>query len=83
MIQGSKFDPEGEYVRAVGVELRLNYLKPIIDISTTREHLRETVYKKWEMEADAKAATSDGMNEEVFDNSVDIEANAIPKAILQ
>ncbi|KAG4185437.1 hypothetical protein ERO13_A09G230000v2 [Gossypium hirsutum] len=108
-IQGSKFDPEGEYVRqwlpelarmptewihhpwdaphtvlkAAGVELGLNYPKPIIDIDIAREHLREAIFKMWEMEAAAKAATSDGMNEEVFDNSVGIETSAIPKVILK
>lgn len=37
----------------------------------------------WEMEAAAKAATSDGMSEEVFDNSDGIENSAIPIVILK
>ncbi|KAA3485701.1 cryptochrome-1-like isoform X3 [Gossypium australe] len=106
-IQGSKFDPEGEYVRqwlpelarmpiewihhpwdapltvlkAAGVELGLNYPKPIIDMDTAREHLREAIFKVWEMEAAAKSATSDQMNEDVFDNSDSIKTSAILKVI--
>ncbi|OMO54821.1 Cryptochrome/DNA photolyase, class 1 [Corchorus capsularis] len=108
-IQGSKFDPEGEYVRqwlpelarmptewihhpwdapltvlkAAGVELGLNYPKPIIDIDTARERLTQAIFKMWETEAAAKAATSDGMNEEVFDNSDGMETSAIPKIVLK
>ncbi|XWS53820.1 hypothetical protein CRYUN_Cryun10bG0033000 [Craigia yunnanensis] len=70
-------------LKAAGVELGLNYPKPIIDIDTAREHLTEAIFKMWEMEAAAKAATSDGMNEEVFDNSDGIETSAIPKLILK
>ncbi|KAH1096402.1 hypothetical protein J1N35_013323 [Gossypium stocksii] len=106
-IQGSKFDPEGEYVRqwlpelarmpiewirhpwdapltvlkAAGVELGLNYLKPMIDKDTAREHLREAIFKMWEMEAAAKSATSDQMNEDIFDNSDSIETSVILKVI--
>ena len=70
-------------LKAAGVELGLNYPKPIIDIDTAREHLTEAIFKMWEMEAAAKSATSDGMNEEVFDNSDGIENSAIPKVILK
>ncbi|KAK8585743.1 hypothetical protein V6N13_050715 [Hibiscus sabdariffa] len=108
-IQGSKFDPEGEYVRqwlpelarmptewihhpwdapltvlkAAGVELGLNYPKPIIDIDTAREHLREAIFKMWETEAAAKSTTSGQMNEEVFDNSRGNETSAIPRVVLK
>lgn len=108
-VQGSKFDPEGEYVRhwlpelarlptewihhpwdapdsvlkASGVELGLNYPKPIIEIDLAREHLTKAIFKMWEMEAAARAAESNGTNEEVVDNSDRIESSAIPKVILR
>ncbi|GKV19050.1 hypothetical protein SLEP1_g29349 [Rubroshorea leprosula] len=106
-IQGSKYDPEGEYVRqwlpelarmptewihhpwdapltvlkAAGVELGLNYPKPIIDIDSARECLTEAIFKMWEMEATAKAGTLDSTI--VVDNSSSIENSAIPKVILE
>ncbi|XP_039000084.1 cryptochrome-1-like isoform X2 [Hibiscus syriacus] len=70
-------------LKVAGVELGLNYPKPVIDIDTAREHLREAIFKMWETEAAAKAATSDGMSEEVFDNSNGIETSPIPKVILK
>ncbi|KAE8731543.1 Cryptochrome-1 [Hibiscus syriacus] len=70
-------------LKAAGVELGLNYPKPVIDMDTAREHLREAIFKMWETEAAAKAATSDGMSEEVFDNSDRIEMSPIPKVILK
>ncbi|KAK8479077.1 hypothetical protein V6N13_070030 [Hibiscus sabdariffa] len=70
-------------LKAAGVELGLNYPKPVIDIDTAREHLREAIFKMWETEAAAKAATSDGTNEEVFDNSIGMETFPIPKVILK
>lgn len=106
-IQGSKYDPEGEYVRqwlpelarmptewihhpwdapltvlkAAGVELGLNYPKPIIDIDSAQECLTEAIFKMWEMEATAKAGTLDSTI--VVDNSPSIENSGIPKVILE
>lgn len=106
-IQGSKFDPEGEYVRhwlpelarmptdwihhpwdapitvlkASGVELGLNYPKPIIEIDLARERLIEAIFKMWEMEAAGRAANSDVTNEEVVDNSGVTENLSIPKVV--
>ncbi|KAG4157165.1 hypothetical protein ERO13_D02G045300v2 [Gossypium hirsutum] len=68
-------------LKAAGVELGLNYPKPIIDIDKAREHLRKAIFKMWEMEAAAKSATSDQMNEDVFDNSDSIKTSAILKVI--
>ncbi|PON41528.1 Cryptochrome [Parasponia andersonii] len=108
-VQGSKFDPEGEYVRhwlpelarlptewihhpwdapdsvlkASGVELGLNYPKPIIEIDMARECLTKAIFKMWEMEAAARAAESNGADEEVVDNSDRIESLAISKVILK
>ncbi|XVE65843.1 hypothetical protein DITRI_Ditri08aG0031600 [Diplodiscus trichospermus] len=70
-------------LKAAGVELGSNYPKPIIDIDTAREHLTKAIFRMWEIEAATKAANSDGMNEEVFDNSDGKETSAIPKVILK
>ncbi|GAY52557.1 hypothetical protein CUMW_142760 [Citrus unshiu] len=108
-IQGSKFDPEGEYVRqwlpelarmptewihhpwdappnvlkAAGVELGLNYPKPIIDLDLGRERLTQAIFKMWEMEAADNATDSNGTNEVVFDNSDRIQTPAIPQVVLR
>ncbi|KAK9931129.1 hypothetical protein M0R45_018424 [Rubus argutus] len=108
-VQGSKFDPEGEYVRhwmpelarlptewihhpwdapdnvlkVSGVELGVNYPKPIIEIDLARERLTTAIFKMWEMEAAAKAANLNGTNEVVVDNSYGIENLSIPKVILR
>ncbi|KAB5545106.1 hypothetical protein DKX38_013218 [Salix brachista] len=36
-------------LKAAGVELGVNYPKPIIDIDLAREHLTEAIFKMWEM----------------------------------
>lgn len=102
--QGSKYDPDGEYVRqwlpelarmpaewihhpwdapvtvlkAAGVELGLNYPKPIVDIDLSRERLTEAIFKMWETEAAARASNSSGENEVVVDNAGTTENLAIP-----
>nr|AIX02995.1 cryptochrome 2 [Morella rubra] len=107
-IQGSKFDPDGEYVRhwvpelarmpaewihhpwdapfavlkASGVELGLNYPKPIIDIDLARERLTETIVKMKEIEAATRASDTSCSNEVVVDNSDGTENVAIPKVVL-
>ncbi|KAJ6431297.1 hypothetical protein OIU84_018730 [Salix udensis] len=104
-IQGSRFDPEGEYVRqwlpelarmptewihhpwdatiavlkAAGVELGINYPKPIIDLDLARERLMEAIFKMWELEAAARTSNTNGTNEVVVDNTDDSENLAIPK----
>ncbi|KAJ0091988.1 hypothetical protein Patl1_25129 [Pistacia atlantica] len=104
-IQGSQFDPEGEYVRhwlpelarvptewihhpwdapvtvlkAAGIELGLNYPKPMIDLDLARERLTQAIFKMWEMEAAAGAANSSETNEVVIDNSDCIQTSAIQK----
>ncbi|KAL6194787.1 hypothetical protein ACLB2K_035863 [Fragaria x ananassa] len=108
-VQGSKFDPDGEYVRhwlpelarlptewihhpwdtpdnvlkVSGVELGVNYPRPIIEIDLARERLTEAIFKMWEIEAAAKAANLNGTNEVVVDNSDGIENFPIPKVILR
>ncbi len=68
-------------LKASGVELGLNYPKPIIEIDLAREHLIEAIFKMWEMEAAGRAANSDVTNEEVVDNSGVTENLSIPKVV--
>lgn len=108
-VQGSNFDPNGEYVRqwlpelarlqaewihhpwdaplavleAAGVELGLNYPKPVIEMDIARERLTEAIFTMWETEAAARAASSNGATEVVVDNSEDTENLHIPKVILK
>jgi cryptochrome 2 len=108
-IQGSKFDPAGEYVRqwlpelarmptvwihnpwdapdnvlqVAGVELGLNYPKPMIDLDVARERLCEAIFKMWEEDASGRDVASNGESEIVVDNSECITTSAIPKVILK
>lgn len=70
-------------VRCAGVDLGVNYPKPIIDIDLARERLREAIFKMWEMEAVAKASDSNGANEEVVDNAGVNENLPISNALLK
>ncbi|KAG6732578.1 hypothetical protein I3843_01G177100 [Carya illinoinensis] len=108
-IQGSKFDPEGEYVRhwlpeltrmptewihhpwdapcsvlkASGVDLGLNYPKPIVGLDLARERLSEAIFKMWEIEAAARVSNTNGANEVVVDNSDGTENLAISTIALK
>lgn len=107
-IQGSKFDPEGEYVRqwlpelarmptewihhpwdapfsvlkASGVELGLNYPRPIINIDLARERLTQAIFKMWELNAATKTDNLNGTDEVVVDNSEAVETMPIPAVIV-
>lgn len=67
-------------LKASGVELGLNYPEPIIDIDLARERLTQAIYKMREMEA---TADSNGTNEEVVDNSYEIEHMPEPKMLVK
>ncbi|KAG5240672.1 hypothetical protein OIU78_007321 [Salix suchowensis] len=43
-------------LKAAGVELGVNYPKPITDMDLAREHLTEAIFKMWEMEAATRAS---------------------------
>ncbi|KAL2508612.1 Cryptochrome-2 [Forsythia ovata] len=70
-------------LKAAGVELGLNYPKPIIDIDLARDRLTEAIMVMREKEAAAKAATASGTDEVVVDNSDTYENEAIPKVVLK
>lgn len=107
-VQGSRYDPEGEYVRcwlpelarmptewihhpwdaptavlkASGIELGINYPKPIVDIDLARENLRKAIFLMWETEAAAKATDPSGTtNEIIVDNSEAIGNLGIPNMV--
>lgn len=77
------WDAPESVLKASGVELGLNYPKPIIEIDLARERLTEAIMRMWELEAAAKSAESNGTDEEVVDNSDRIESSAIPKVVLK
>lgn len=70
-------------LKAAGVELGLNYPKPIVEIDVARQRLTESIFLMWEKEAAVRAAKSNGTTEVVVDNSEDIENVFIPKVILK
>lgn len=108
-VQGSKFDPEGEYVRqwlpelarmpsewihhpwnapslvlrAAGVELGLNYPKPIIDIDLAKERLVDALSTTCQAETTARSANANGMEEVVMDNMDRAENWKIPVVVLK
>lgn len=68
-------------LKSAGVELGLNYPKPIIDMDSARKRLTEALFKMWEMEAKDEGLS--GTTELVVDNSEAMEHPAIPKVILE
>nr|GMD70016.1 cryptochrome-1 [Ipomoea batatas] len=75
------WDAPSTVLKAAGVELGLNYPKPIIDVDVARERLTEAIFIMRGTESAATARNSNGAGEVVFDNS-DCNANlAIPKPI--
>ncbi|XP_052190594.1 cryptochrome-1 [Diospyros lotus] len=70
-------------LKAAGVELGLNYPKPIIDIEFARDHLTEAILTMREQELTTRAENSNGTSEEVVDNSDEIGSANIPKVVLK
>lgn len=70
-------------LRAAGVELGMNYPRPIIDIDLARQRLTEAIFKMWESEAATKGESSDESNEVVVDNTNSGKSLAIPKVVLK
>ncbi|OVA02412.1 Cryptochrome/DNA photolyase [Macleaya cordata] len=70
-------------LRAAGVELGLNYPKPIIDIDLARERLADALSAMWEAEVAARAANANGTEEVVVDNLDQTEIWEIPTVVLK
>lgn len=70
-------------LKASGVELGLNYPKPIIDLDLARDRLTEAIFIMRGKEATARATNSNGTDEVVFDNSETSKIVGNPKAGLR
>ncbi|XP_010274772.1 PREDICTED: cryptochrome-1-like isoform X2 [Nelumbo nucifera] len=70
-------------LKAAGMELGLNYPKPIIPIDLARQRLMDALSAMQESEAVARTANSDGTIEVVVDNSDAIENLAIPRVVIK
>ncbi|XP_056169646.1 cryptochrome-1 [Syzygium oleosum] len=77
------WDAPTSVLKASGVELGLNYPKPIIDVDAARARLTEAIFKMWELEATARACSSNYTDEVVGDNSEGDENSSIPKVVLK
>ncbi|KAL5711826.1 Cryptochrome-2 [Ranunculus cassubicifolius] len=108
-VQGSRYDPDGEYVRhwlpelsrmpsewihhpwdasstllrSAGVELGLNYPKPIVDIDLASQQLASAISTMWESESASRAAEENGTEEVVMENSDITENLDIPIVVLR
>ncbi|KAL9658981.1 hypothetical protein QQ045_011167 [Rhodiola kirilowii] len=65
-------------LQSAGVELGINYPKPIVDIDEAKDSLTKAIFTMWERESSARAAQS---NEEVYDDSDNFEL-PIPTVVL-
>lgn len=70
-------------LKSAGLELGLNYPKPIIDIDLATDRLAEAIFITRNREAAARSDSSNGTDEVVFDNSENIDKMDIPKVILK
>uniref|UniRef100_A0A1D1YSC7 Cryptochrome-2 n=1 Tax=Anthurium amnicola TaxID=1678845 RepID=A0A1D1YSC7_9ARAE len=70
-------------LRAAGVELGLNYPKPIVEITTAREHLDDAIAMMWELVRATKAERRDGIGEVVADNLAGIKDLDIPQMVVK
>ncbi|BBN02726.1 deoxyribodipyrimidine photo-lyase [Marchantia polymorpha subsp. ruderalis] len=57
------WDAPANVLRAAGVELGSNYPRPIVDISSARDQLQQSLAEMWEREAASKAALANGSEE--------------------
>ncbi|CAI0457937.1 unnamed protein product [Linum tenue] len=89
-IQGSKFDPEGEYLARMPTEwIHHPWDAPDIVLKSAgvelglkaRELLTSAIFKMWEDEAAARASCSNGTNEVIGDNTG--ITDGIPKVVLR
>lgn len=66
------WDAPPSVLRAAGIELGLNYPKPLLDMDLARERLTEAIIRMKENEAAAMSTNSKETYEEVVDNSSSI-----------
>lgn len=77
------WDAPRSVLKAAGVELGLNYPKPIVELNTARERLDDAVAMMWELDRAARVATLSGSHEVVADNLIGMNNLDIPKAVVK
>ncbi|MQM06337.1 hypothetical protein Taro_039164 [Colocasia esculenta] len=77
------WDAPVSVLRAAGVELGLNYPKPIVDISVARERLDKAIAMMWELDRTSKAEKKDETSEVVDDNLAGFKSLDIPKVVVK
>ncbi|KAH6770063.1 cryptochrome 2 [Perilla frutescens var. hirtella] len=70
-------------LKYAGVDLGVNYPKPVIDVDLARDRLTEAIAVMRGKEATGKAASTIGADEVVFDNSESHEKLDVSKAVAQ
>ncbi|XP_068653129.1 cryptochrome-1 isoform X2 [Aristolochia californica] len=66
-------------LKAAGVELGLNYPRPIVEINMARERLADALSVMWETNAAVRSENINGITEVVADNSTVMENLDIPR----
>ncbi|THU67028.1 hypothetical protein C4D60_Mb05t20350 [Musa balbisiana] len=77
------WDAPSTVLKAAGVELGLNYPRPIVEILTARERLNDAVDVMWELDRAAKIAKLSSSGEVVADNLISLNNLDIPKVVVK
>ncbi|WOL16735.1 cryptochrome-1-like [Canna indica] len=77
------WDAPRSVLKAAGVELGLNYPRPIVEIDTARERLDDAVDMMWELDRAARVAKSTSSDEVVADNLISLKNLDIPKVVVK
>lgn len=75
------WDAPSSILEVAGVELGINYPKPIVELHMARESLDDAISTMWQLDTAAKLAELDG--EVVEDNMNNIRSFDIPKVVLR
>lgn len=77
------WDAPKSVLEAAGVELGVNYPKPIVELDTARERLDDAVAMMWELDRAARIARLKGAGEVIADNLLGMEVLDIPKVVVK
>lgn len=77
------WDAPKPVLEAAGVELGVNYPKPVIEMDTARERLDDAVAMMWELDRAERAAKLNGSAEVVEDNLLSMQVMDIPKVVVK
>lgn len=70
-------------LKSAGIELGLNYPRPIVDCNTAMERLDDAVDRMWALDRAEKVARSSNSDEVVADNLISMNSLDIPKVIVK